>query len=94
MEGLTIVQMGGGINHMIFLMDQVTNSSVERVLYYYGKSSLNAVGDMPETRERPKRWHLPEIKGKRVTMLGYGGYHTLFLIDGQVFVRLSARSNM
>jgi alpha-tubulin suppressor-like RCC1 family protein len=74
--------MGGGINHMLFLMEKIQTG--ERVVYRYGSDDLGAYG-VGTSYDTPNEWIIRDFEGRKIEMLGYGGYHTLFLVSGDVY---------
>jgi alpha-tubulin suppressor-like RCC1 family protein len=82
--GLRMRTISGGNNHMTFLMERV--STKESVVYRYGADDLGACERM--TTNALEEWPMTgKLQGKHITMMACGGYHTLFLIDKQVYVR-------
>jgi hypothetical protein len=74
--------MGGGISHMIFLFDRKVQNTTKRVVYRFGRDSLGSLGNQ-SSEDTPTEWKITEFD--HVDMIGYGGYHTLFLAQGKVF---------
>jgi alpha-tubulin suppressor-like RCC1 family protein len=81
-NNLKPVQMGGGISHMIFLFARKVQNTTKRVVYRFGQDSLGCIGSI-SSQDTPTEWKITEFDN--VDMIGYGGYHTLFLVQGKVF---------
>jgi alpha-tubulin suppressor-like RCC1 family protein len=77
--------MTGGISSMIFLVEVDKTSGVEDQLFTFGKNSLNGLGAQPRNAETIIPWNPIALRGKKISQIACGGYHTLFLCGTKVY---------